>query len=648
MLQRAATQSSAGHTPALAEPETTSPVITGEPQRFDAFDGLFKLMLPPGWQMIHRNDRANAYTGWAPAQNKASFSLTVWPSDAGVTPRTLLRHRRTGMDVVFKDIRIVEDALDVPLGPLKGARMIVEGTDKDGNRLRIVALVAKDDRWTIDFSFFAPAPGLESLRPALDALLQSFELTGTVVESANGKFSVMLPADVKLVQDPNHPDRQHCRLDPDAELVFDVYHASAAYNAASLMALNRNQLAAKYPDYHVLQERKAPPSDIIPALVNGHMLVDEWSKPDGSRWRSGSYYYDDGNFIYTFTLYAKIATFMSLWPTTAQRIAASYHDTELTAAGTQSGTRTITAASGDFEVVIPESWVLDPATAEHVPHRFYRYRSCETAGMGSYPTRAGADSTEQVLDMITRGIGRTAQEFTLVGDSDGKLGALGARERLVEFTLEDIRYRTLILCSVTDGRVYEFWFRTPAERYPFVRPTLDKVLASFTVLPPIDLTKTIPYENKQHHFRFSYPDALHPVGTFGGEVVRVAVRPAGPAVQYLENVVVDPPNGVKDATLTLEKAAANWESSQMRFLAGPKPKGWEDTTVGGVKAKRIVYDMTVKGLDGGPVQIRKMVYVIVRDGRSSSIRVQGRVAAFPVFFGIAQKVIDTFEWTADE
>ncbi len=250
--------------------------------------------------------------------------------------------------------------------------------------------------------------------------------------------------------------------------------------------------------------------------------------------------------------------------------------------------------------------------------------------------------------MLSRVVGHSAQEIKIVKESDIKLGALPARERILELTRDGIRYRAAVQCAVQDGRVYQLWACTPAERYPFVRPTIDKVLASFNLLPPIDLTKAIPYENEEHHFRFSYPDALHPVGVFGGEVVRLAVRPAGPAVQYLENVVVDPPSSIKDPNLTLDKAAADWEKSQMRFLTGPKLKGWEDTTVGGIKAKRIIYDMTVKGVDGGPVLIRKMAYVIVRDGRSCSIRLQGRVPAFPVFFATAQKVIDTFEWTADK
>ncbi len=303
--------------PATTQPTAATaierrPPVSTVPTRFDAFDGLFALTLPPGWTMISRRDRANAYTGWTDASYDSSFSLYVWPSDAGLHPGTLLRRSRGAMELFFKDLRVLEES-DLPLGPLECARLLAEGTDKDGVRLRLLALVAKNDQRTLELSFYVPVAKFDALRPTLEAMLKSFELTGTIVESANGKFTVMLPPDVKLVQDPKQPDRQHCRLGSDAELVFDVYHASAAYNAASLMERDRGNLVGKFPDYHVLQERKAPPSDLITGLVNGYMLLDEWTQPDGSRWRSGSFYYDDSNFIFTFHLYAKVATFMSLW-----------------------------------------------------------------------------------------------------------------------------------------------------------------------------------------------------------------------------------------------------------------------------------------------------------------------------------------------
>src|SRR5438445_5998535 len=83
LLQRASTQPSAGHPTAATQPYT---LIAGEPQRFDAFDGLFKLTLPAGWSLVRERNRGNRYSGEIAGGTAGLLWFMTSTTEPGVGP----------------------------------------------------------------------------------------------------------------------------------------------------------------------------------------------------------------------------------------------------------------------------------------------------------------------------------------------------------------------------------------------------------------------------------------------------------------------------------------------------------------------------------------------------------------------------------
>jgi hypothetical protein len=643
LMRSAATQPVSSQPPAT--PFATQPFapIPGQPQRFDAFDGLFKLMLPPGWTLIGDRAQGHRFKGQIAGGSAGTFWLNTAVSTPGVSPRTLVHILRSDTAAVFPNTKIIEEA-ETHLGPLEGYLMACDSSEKDGSgRLRVVILVARDDRHTFAFTAVMPVARYHVFRQEFDSFTRSFEITGVPVEFPDGRYRLLLPPDAKLEVDPKNPRRQIYRIAPSAVIIFEFYNTTPTNNAATFIEYTRKTLPVINTQYKELEIRKATP-DLRVGLINGHLLDTEYTGKDGVRWRNATYCCDEPTYIYSATFIARSGpAFEALWPA-AQRIITSFDEDDLVAIGEDPDMRTVTAATGDFEIAVPRAWSLLPSSAEQVPHVFVKSSIGEGAAIASYILPIGG-SIEQELSAATKSFERGAENLKVVADADVNLGPLAARQRLMDITRDDgVVYRVTFVVALHGPRAFSFWVRTPLERMPVVQPTIDKMSRSFALVAPTDPDKFTVYQDKEQRFRFKYPDAMRPVGTFGVEIVRIAIRPSGPAVRYLDNVVIGLEMSGKHPEINLDQAADGYSKSRLRWLTGGAVGQWRDVIVGGEKAKRIIYNETVTAIDRGPINVTKMVILVIHDQQIYDIRVQAKQPNFDLFVATGQKIVDSIEW----
>ncbi|MDB5324359.1 MAG: hypothetical protein JWN40_5990 [Phycisphaerales bacterium] len=642
-VMRSATQpvsSPAAATSFAAQPFAPIP---GQPQRFDAFNGLFKLMLPPGWTLVGDRAQGNRYKGQIAGGSAGTFWFNAVVTSPGVSPRTLVHILRSDAVDLFPNTRIIEEG-ETRLGTLEGYLMACDSTEKAGSgRVRVLILVARDDRHTFAFTAVMPVARYDLFRRELDSLSNSFEISGMPVDFPDGRYRLLLPPDAKLEADPKNPRRQIYRIAPSAVIIFEFYTTTPTNNAATFIEYTRKTLPLINTQYKELEIRKATP-DLRVGLINGHFLETEYTGKDGVRWRNATYCCDEPTYIYSATFIAQSGpAFEALLPA-AQRIITSFNEYELVATGEDPDMRTVTAATGDFEITLPRAWSLLPTSAEEVPHVFVQRSIGEGAAIASYILPIGG-SIEQELAAATKSFERGAEDLKVVADADVKLGPLAARQRLIDVTRDDgVVYRVTFIIALHGPRAFSFWVRTPLERMPVAQPIIDKISRSFALVAPADPDKFTVYQDKEHRFSLKYPDAMRPVGAFGVEIVRIAIRPSGPAVRYLDNVVIGLEMSGKHPEITLDQAADNYSKSRLRWLTGGAVGQWRDVTVGGEKAKRIIYNETVTAIDRGPVNVTKMVILVIHDQQIYCIRVQARQPNFDLFVATGQKVVDSIEW----
>ena len=149
-------------------------------------------------------------------------------------------------------------------------------------------------------------------------------------------------------------------------------------------------------------------------------------------------------------------------------------------------------------------------------------------------------------------------------------------------------------------------------------------------------------DNQEHHFRLTYPAELKPMDLATPRMfVKLGSQADGPNDIFRESLSVNiEAKGL--ANVSLEQAFKGMSGSMTKH--GIKILESTDAKLGGLEAKRIVYTHSLK-LPGGQVQVKAVMYMLLKNGVSYSVDIRATDQTFETFLPIGQKVVDSFRWT---
>ena len=155
--------------------------------------------------------------------------------------------------------------------------------------------------------------------------------------------------------------------------------------------------------------------------------------------------------------------------------------------------------------------------------------------------------------------------------------------------------------------------------------------------------KLTTYENKQHRFRLSYPAKLTPMDVPSKlSIVYLGTEPDGPDDNFRESVMFKRETPTRLPDLTFDQALNGLVGSMNK--AGIKVVESTPAKLGGLRAQRILYTHQLNRPEGD-LGVKAILYFVYKDNQPYSLDIRATEQTFDRFAPIAQKVVDSFQWT---